>query len=440
MEFSEENGQFYDDMGRLVKGIGDNRNQYEYDKYNEVSVPIEIEEKQDIIDVEENTEITSFNNDLVKNFNIEIFNGWTRSKQEQAVNYLMNMQIDSPWKKGGKDIAYRCEILIEQNRTYYTVAENNLFDMISGEVSSKPIDNAYKIYLADIVDDFDYESKTQVYTEMKKAVKSLKKKPFEFQIEDERGNHNISIPWYDILDYSKDEGGVYIAFIPSPFLKFCLITAGKLPGAIYNKRIPAKIHKPLVQNLYYFLQANKRHKMYATAVEGIYKLSITQFKDIVHCGKSYERNDIERRILKPGKEIINSIEECDFTFEYSFERKRVEKKLETFIIFYISDKYKAKKLEDKVNSELKTIVEGFDYNKEDTIKIIKAFEKEDKPSSYLIQALTQVVIQENAPNVSLALYFIKNGFSKTKLKNKNKFNNFESRTYTDEDFEKILNK
>lgn len=440
MKFREENGQFYDDMGRLVKGIGDNRNQYEYDKYNEVSVPIEIEERQDIIDVEENTEITSFNNDLVKNFNIEIFNGWTRSKQEQAVNYLMNMQIDSPWKKGGKDIAYRCEILIEQNRTYYTVAENNLFDMISGEVSSKPIDNAYKIYLADIVDDFDYESKTQVYTEMKKAVKSLKKKPFEFQIEDERGNHNISIPWYDILDYSKDEGGVYIAFIPSPFLKFCLITAGKLPGAIYNKRIPAKIHKPLVQNLYYFLQANKRHKMYATAVEGIYKLSITQFKDIVHCGKSYERNDIERRILKPGKEIINSIEECDFTFEYSFERKRVEKKLETFIIFYISDKYKAKKLEDKVNSELKTIVEGFDYNKEDTIKIIKAFEKEDKPSSYLIQALTQVVVQENAPNVSLALYFIKNGFSKTKPKNKNKFNNFESRTYTDEDFEKILNK
>lgn len=441
MEFTEENGQLYDDFGKLVRGTDDNRNQFEIDKYNEVTVPVELEDRIEVVDMEESTELTTFNSDLVKNFNVEIFNNWARERQEEAVNYLMQMQSETPWKKGGKDIAYRCEILIEQNRTYYTVSENNLFDVISGEVSSKPTQNGYKIYLADIVDDFDYDSSSQVYTEMKKAVASLKKKPFEFSVEDDNGNHNISIPWYDILDYSKDEGGVYIAFIPSPFLKFCLITAGKLPGAIYNKRIPAKIHKPLVQNLYYFLQANKRHKMYATATEGVYKLSLTQFKEIVHCGKSYERNDIERRILKPGKEIINAIEECDFSFEYSFDRQRVDKKLETFIIFYISDKHIKKKLENKVNKELKTIVDGFDYTEEECIRIIKAFEKQDKPSSFLIQALTQVVVQEGKPNVSLALYFINNGFNKKKQKpSNNKFNNFEERNYSADDLEKLVQK
>jgi len=432
MKFKEENGQLYDEQGRLVKGISDNRQQYEYAN-EDISKPLELDR---VVDDEgviiTDNELVELNSNLAKNFNIEIFNGWTRSRQEQAVNYLMNMQVDSPWKKGGKDIAYRCEILIEQNRTYYTVAENNLFDMISGEVSSKPTDNTYKIYLADIVNDFDYENKSQVYTEMKKAVKSLKKKPFEFQVEDNRGTHNISIPWYDILDYSQDDGGVYIAFIPSPFLKFCLITAGKLPGAIYNKKIPAQIHKPLVQNLYYFLQANKRHKMYATAIEGVYKLSISHFKQIVHCGKTYERNDVERRILKPGKEIINNISECDFTFDYSFDRERVNDKLETFIIFYISDKYKSRVV---IDDELKTLISGFGYNEKDCIKVVKAVETNKRDKEFLVKALSQVMVQEKKPNTKLLLYFIKNGFDN---KGSNKFKNFEERSYDFDELEERL--
>ena len=178
--------------------------------------------------------------------------------------------------------------------------------------------------------------------------------------------------------------------------------------------------------------------MYETAVEGVYRISLSQFKEIIHYGDSYKRNDVERRILKVGKEIINNIEECDFTFDYSFDKQRVNSKLETFIIFYISDKYKKKRLEKKVNEELKTIIEGFNYTETEITRIIDAFEKSGKPTNFLIQALTQVLIQEKKPNINLLIYFINNGFTKTdSKKSKNKFNNFEGRNYTSEDFKKL---
>ena len=72
--------------------------------------------------------------------------------------------------------------------------------------------------------------------------------------------------------------------------------------------------------MYWYLENRKNYRAYPSATPGVFSLSLEEMKHQFSIPESYRRVDIERRVLEPAKESINSVPECDFTFEYSVSK------------------------------------------------------------------------------------------------------------------------
>ena len=324
-------------------------------------------------------------------FDVSNFKG-IRNKSEEVLEKLLDIQDnDSPLKKGGNEVAFRCDVLILKNRQHYTADENNLFDIISGVVSTSPDDESYIIRPADVKKYFSYESPRYVSTMLSKATESLKQKnALSFEVVDAEGKiGEMTFPWFDALYYvseKNDENGPYIIFTPTPFFKILLISATITHGAFYKISVSSKIQSRYSKALFYILESRKNYKESVNSAPGVFQISLVNFQKLIDYPDSYKPADIKRRILEPAKQDINSIPECDIQFEFKMIKTKPspnERPVATHIEFTVISKANLEEKESELLED-NTPLEPSDPDHTTVVNILKTVDMTDKERELVI--------------------------------------------------------
>ena len=389
-------------------------------------------------------------------FDIRNFHQSFKDNTEEALMQLLAMQDNEhPLKKGGEEVAFRCDILIMLNRQKFNAYENTLFDLLCGYVSSKPHDNHYVIYPKDVMRLVNYSDPSYVYKLLKEATESIGSKPLLFDVTLENGKKQIiSIPWHEILTYSdkntNDEAS-FISFTPSRFFRMMLVSATVTHGAFYRIGVSSMIQSKYVRNLFYILQSRKTYKVHPGAKMGEFRISLEDFQILIGYPENYRPTDVRRNILESGKEEINSLENCDFTFDYEMIKTATgnERKKFTHIDFFISDKAKTLKIEQKEAGKapdpnievVKSMLMAVEMTDAERQSVIAKYQKYNRDITFLTQAIAKVL---NSPSVrskaAVLSHIMENGLTpdSQNATEKSTYKSIEQRQYNFEDLEKQL--
>ncbi|WP_196808603.1 replication initiation protein [Butyrivibrio sp. AC2005] len=374
---------------------------------------------------------------------------------DTLIKLLALQDNKNPLKKGGAGIAYRTDVLLMHCKMEFSTEENIVFDSILGMISTFPENNSYRLEPASFQRFVKYSDNSYIYKIFKKGTEKLKKRHLEFEFD---GDDEVTVPWFDVLHYhgakSKGTDVAYIEFVPTDFFKDLALCSGIVHGAYGKLEVTTQLQGKYTIALYWFLESKKRFREYPGAPEGVFTISIDDFKYQFSIPKSYQTNDIKRRALEPAKQSINAIQECDFTFDYT-ERKNHG--VTVGYQFVIKNKQsigssagEVKKLEDKTDdplfSKVKIFLESSDIqftdeqivsvcdqakrcgkDAKDMMQIIVAFRKRlddmthepvEEPLKYLCK---MIGLQDQSEQVK-----------------RNKFNSFTQNSYNYEDLEKQL--
>ena len=381
-------------------------------------------------------------------FDIRYFHEKFENNSEELLYELMAMQDNSaPLKKGGPEISYRCDAFILKNRQAYTTAENTVFDVITGYVSSFPSDKTYVIYMKDIQNILGTDTNDKyLYKTIKDGVNGLKTKPLEFEFTDNKGKRRtLATPWYNLLTYDREMDGdmAYVSFTPTSLFKALTISATVTHGAYFSSKVSARIHTKLTRSLYYFLESRKNYRAYPNATPGDFKISLEDFKLMMGLAESYKYGNIKSRVLDRAKEDFSTIEGMDFMFEYEpvYRGKRVEGI--HFIITKIVAETLPEKGSDAIEQKDLTIERQYlrdnDYSEKEIDDILKKYIANNRDRKYLLKVITYVDEYDGAKNkTALMCKFmdedLNEGKSGGKKNIKNSFNDFPQRKY---DYDKI---
>lgn len=386
-----------------------------------------------------------------KTFDIRNFHQNFQDNSENALMQLLSVQDnDQPLKKGGEEIAFRCDILIMLNRQKYNAYENTLFDILCGYVSSRPQDSHYVIYPKDVKKLVNYTDSSYIYKLLKEATESIKNKPLIFQITLANGNkQNIAANWYDLLTYSDKETNdeaSFISFTPTKFFKMLLISATVTHGAFYRIGVSSSIQSKYIRNLYYILESRKSYKVSPVAKPGKFRISIEDLQVLIGFPENYRSTDIRRTILEAAREEINAIEECDFTFDYKMIKTAAgaERKKYTHIDFMISDKDKKsiliEKKEENDDPVLKSMLMAVSMTEKERENVIRKYKEYHRDITFLTQAVARVL---NSPsvrsNAAVLMHIMEHGLSSNvPAKTKDRYTKIEQHDYDFDELEKLL--
>lgn len=384
-------------------------------------------------------------------FDIRYFHEKFENNSEELLYELMALQDNSaPLKKGGPEISYRCDAFILKNRQAYTAAENTVFDIITGYVSSFPSDKTYVIYMKDIQKILGTNSEDKyLYRVIKDGVDGLKKKPLEFEYTDNRKKkRTLATPWYRLLTYDKEIDGemAYISFTPMPLFKALTISATVTHGAYYSSKVSARIQTKLTRSLYYFLESRKNYKAYPNARAGDFKISVEEFKNILGLAKSYKYGNIKERVLDRAQEDFTDIEGMDFDFTYEpvYHGKRVDS------IHFVINKIVAEVVSDNGGKAIeqndllieREYLKDSDYSEKEIDDILKKYTANNRDRKYLLKVIKYVDGYKNAKNkTALMCKFMDedlNEIQPSENNKKNSFNDFPQRKYSNEELEQFL--
>ncbi|MCR5403613.1 MAG: replication initiation protein [Butyrivibrio sp.] len=306
----------------------------------------------------------------------------------------------NPLKKGGAGIAYRTDVLIMHCKMEFSNDENIVFDSILGMISSFPENKTYTLEPAMFQKYTKYSDNSYIYKIFKKGTEKLKNRHLQFDL-DPDGEDEVSIPWFDILRYhggkSKNSSNAYIEFVPTDFFKDLALCSQLVHGAYGKLEVTTQLQGKYTIALYWFLENKKNYREYPSAQKGMFTISIEDLKYQFSIPKSYQANDIKRRALEPAKQSINSIPECDFTFDY------IERKSHGVIVGYQfiiksknaieADSTEVKKLEQKVNDPLYTKIKIFletseiELSEAEISRIYKQAKRYNREAMYMMQLI-----------------------------------------------------
>lgn len=401
-------------------------------------------------------------------FNAKLFHEQYEDNTEKVLYSLLAMQSnDNPLKKGGDSIAFRCSAIIIQNRQNYTVPQNTLLDIITARMSSFPENNYYVITAKELIKELPYADKTYIYKIMSKTCKELNRSPFIFEIDLDNGKKKtLEFQWNEVLMYNgadslEDDEDAYISFTPTKFFRILTLSSTIMHGAHYPVGISAQISSKYARNLFYYLEDMKNYKEYPTATPGQFTLSLEELQYIVKYPASYRTTDIRRFVLDTAVQEINSIKDIDFVFNYEFIKtgKDGAKKKISHVRFMISNVLDTNITEEiEVEEETPSVddiaplqvLQGVGLTEEECKDVLKKYKANNRDLVFLTQAITSVVTTKEIKSVcSLLCHIMDNGLKdnlsyqenrKKNMKGKydNRFNNFEQRTYDNEELERLL--
>ena len=366
-----------------------------------------------------------------------------------------------PLKKGGVGISYRTDVLIMHCKMAYSAEENIVFDAILGMISSFPEYKVYKLSPASFQKYAKYADDKYLYKIFKNGTEKLKNKPLHFEFDGE-GKDNIEVPWFSILRYhsgsKKTDSNAYIEFVPNDFFKDLALCSQLVHGAYGALEVITQLQGKYTIALYWFLENKKNYKEHQNAPAGVFRISLDDLKYQFSMPDSYKANDIRRRALEPARESINSINECDFTFEY--KEQKVNGVIAGFQFIITSKKYidsdivEEKLIEEKITDTLYSQIQtfltasSFNFSEEEVLRIYKKAKECDRDAVYMMQLIIAFKQRIENPNynpveerarVSYICKMIEMGFNDfAAKKSNNNFNNFPQNNYDFDALEKLL--
>lgn len=379
----------------------------------------------------------------ISNF-IETFN---ENAHETLLKLLALQDNKNPLKKGGAGIAYRTDVLIMHCKMAFSADENIVFDAILGMMSSYPDNKSYKISPSFFQQYSKYADDKYLYKIFKNGAKKLKDKHLSFDLEED---DDFCIPWYSILRYhgsKKDDANAYIEFVPTDFFKDLALCSQIVHGAYGSLEVITQLQGKYTIALYWFLESKKNYREYPNAQPGVFRISLEDLKYQFSMPESYKANDIRRRALDPAKESINSINECDFTFD--FKEHKANGVIAGFQFTIMPKKYieskivEERQIDDSLYTQIETFLDAsaFDFSKEDVKKIYEQAKKNDRDAMFMMEVIIafkqrlsdkQLEPVEDNAKVSYLCKMIERGFKKQN----NKYNHPQS----DIDFDELEKK
>lgn len=433
------------DNGKYIRGQ-QKFNQY-MDGFEEEPTPGELVSEEDT-EIVANSEVFQL---LKGDFDIRNFHEKFEDHSEELLYALMQLQDNRhPLKKGGPEIAYRCEAFILKNRTQFNDSENTVFDIISGIISSYPDDKAYVIYMDEIKEMLKIPADDKnIYKKIKKGVDGLKTKPLEFEFVDNYGKkRSINTPWYSLLTYDRDmdDDRAYVAITPMPLYKALLISATITHGAYTNSAIAEQLETKLVKSFYYYLELKKNYRAYPGATPGDWVETIEDFRVALGLGPSYKYGNINARILSRAKEAFEKIKDIDISFEYEPyppNKKRIDGihfKVHQIIKGKGIGERKVAALTDKELNEFvfeRQLLEDYGYIESEVADILTVYQKYNRDRKYLNKAIQIVDEREGIKNKAAYLKSLLEEMNNSVSKTANGFHNFKERKY---DYDKLEEK
>ena len=465
-EYDPKTGMFYDDdeyplgsqLGQMEHQLSTTNKGRIIDR--DQRLVEEVDEKGEIIVNEDEAKIKEFIKEAISvDSLVDTFN---ENSHETLLRLLALQDNKHPLKKGGVGIAYRTDALIMHCKMEFTSEENVVFDAILGTISSFPELKSYKIEPNAFLKFSKYQSEKTIYDVFRKGTNKLINRHLVFEGLGPDGDDDLVVPWFNVLRYhkKKKESMAYIEFQPSDFFKDLALCSGLIHGAFGSLEVTTQLSGKYTIALYWYLENMKNYREYPGATPGVFDLTIEELKHQFSIPESYIKGEIERRVLNPAHESINSVTECDFTFD--FEAKYVDKKHVGYTFKVTNKKYidtTATEILELEENEVDSLQQqigqtanllGLSFNNDELKRITNCARRENKDIAYLMQVLvtfnTRVANQELdaiEDRVGYICAMIAQGVNPKpqkaqEKKYNNKFNNFSQRDYDMDELEKAL--
>lgn len=390
-----------------------------------------------------------------------------RESSKQAMLLLLALQSNAaPLKRGGIDIAYMTDILVDHMIVHFSEEANALWEALSAVQSSRPEDSAFTITADDLRPYTNYSSDEALYHAFKKGAEELKRTNLEFDIPDpDRDGHNIMIHWNEGAEWvgnnRKTGEKAHFDVYTNDFYRVLMSSSGILHGAHWNRRISRSL-KGYARALYLFCARNKGYTKYKGAIPGVKELTVEEtryeFKLTEKEGRYIWRN------LTKAKEQINTLADSEFSVNISRVPEkgkilgfRFEIKENRFIDVqgdYISDEIKNNS-DDTKNDELFEAIKmlcsisKLEFYEDEIARIAACARRNNKDGQYMMQILTaykQRLDKDNLESINDRVGYvckmIENGTNPKETEkresSKNSFNSFPQRDYDMEELEKKL--
>ena len=261
-----------------------------------------------------------------------------RESSKKAILMLLALQSNAaPLKRGGIDIAYMTDILVDHMIVRFSEEANAVWEALSALQSSRPEDSAFSLTADDLRPYTNYKSEIALYNAFKKGCEELKKTNLEFDIPDPNcDGHNIMIHWNDGAEWvgtNKRTGEkAHFDVYTNDFYRVLMASSGIIHGTHWNRKVTRSL-KGYARALYLFCARNKSYTKYKGAIVGRKELSLEETKYELKLDSNTEARGVWRR-LKEAQEKINTLPESEFSV--SIARLPEKGKIQGFV-FGISE-------------------------------------------------------------------------------------------------------
>ncbi|MCR5605822.1 MAG: replication initiation protein [Treponema sp.] len=402
---------------------------------------------------EDETKLKEFIKDAISVDNIvETFND---NAHETLLKLLALQDNVHPLKKGGVGIAYRTDALIMHCKMEFSSYENIVFDAILGMMSTFPENKSYRIEPTSFLKFSKYADEKYLYAVFRKGTKELKERHLVFNGLGPDGQDDISVPWFNILRYHNGKGNTkdtsaFIEFVPTDFFKDLALCSQIVHGAFGSLEVTTQLQGKYAIAFYWFLENKKGYREYRGATPGLFRISLEDLKHQFSIPESYTTSDIKRRVLEPVKKSINSIEECDFTFDYEPQKVRGEAAGYLFKVTakqYIKGTAQAA-IEEKTDKvlfdQIKMFLEAsyLSFTEDEILRISSQAQRHGKDAMYMMQVilsfkqrLDDSTLDPIEDKVGYLCKMIEVGSKKVSPKRTKNFSNFEQNDFSYDDIE-----
>jgi plasmid replication initiation protein len=211
-------------------------------------------------------------------------------------------KVEKVFRKG-QDVAIRSNIIIEAKYNL-TAKENDIVDILLTEI--EPDDNLeYEINIHKYKKFYNYDDGNNVYSQIKKAVKSIEVK----RIYSNELNSKKSYSWFPKIDYQDKDGKIILELHKD--VKKAMV---EFKSAIYyNIKYTLPLQSNYAKRFYYFCKSFEGKTRFDNIETLKEKLEITN--------KYSNYSDLKRYVLNPVKEQINKYTDI----RIAFEEKRLDK-------------------------------------------------------------------------------------------------------------------
>lgn len=240
-----------------------------------------------------------------------------RESSRKAMLLLLALQSNTaPLKRGGIDIAYMTDILVDHMIVKFSEEANTVWEALSAMQSSRPEDSMFRLTPEDLKPYTNYKSTEALYNAFRKGCEELKKTNLEFDIPDpEHDGHNIMIHWNDGAEWvgmnKKTGETAHFDVYTNDFYRVLMSSSGILHGAHWNRKV-TRMLKGYARALYIFCARNKNYTKYKGAIAGRKELSIEETRYELKLDSNTEARGMWRR-LKEAQDKINALPDGEFS-------------------------------------------------------------------------------------------------------------------------------